>query len=230
MRDGFHPFTSPGPSDATTLQRPPPPSGRYSPPPVPPGGRPPSRRRPRRRLPSRGHRRDQGGLVRPDLHPAGDPLGLPRTGAQRRPVLPRRGGPIGRRSRSRGLQPCSSETGAYCQARKKLPEGFFAAVARRVGRNLDGRVERKWLWKGRRVHLFDGSSVMMPETPENRREYPLTYNQTQGGAFPVARIAAVDLALVRSDPRPRDLPIRRQRAERIGAAPERCGGCSGQAT
>src|SRR4051794_16100994 len=26
---------------------------------------------------------------------------------------------------SRGLSPCSSETGAYCQARKRLPEGFF---------------------------------------------------------------------------------------------------------
>src|SRR4051812_34218557 len=50
---------------------------------------------------------------------------------------------------SRGLEPCSSETGAYCQARKKLPEGFFSAVARRVGRNLDGCVDRRWLWKGR---------------------------------------------------------------------------------
>ncbi len=32
---------------------------------------------------------------------------------------------------------------------------------------------------------------MMPETPENRREFPLAYNQIPGGAFPVARIAAV---------------------------------------
>ena len=86
---------------------------------------------------------------------------------------------------------CSSGTGAYCQARKRLPLPFFAAVARRVGHALDARSKAGWLWKGRRVHLFDGSSVMMPETAENRREYPLTYNQTQGGAFPVARIAAL---------------------------------------
>jgi hypothetical protein len=39
---------------------------------------------------------------------------------------------------ARGLPPCSSETGAYCQARKRLPEAFFSAVARLVGRNLDG--------------------------------------------------------------------------------------------
>ena len=92
---------------------------------------------------------------------------------------------------ARGMPACSSETGAYCQARKRLPLSFFATVARRVGHALDSRSKAEWLWKGRRVHLFDGSSVMMPETPENRREYPLTYNQTLGGAFPVARIAAV---------------------------------------
>ena len=90
-----------------------------------------------------------------------------------------------------GLPPCSSETGAYCQARKRLPERFFAAAARLVGRNLDGRVERRWLWKGRRVCLFDGSTVSMPDTPENRREYPLTYNQVPGTSFAPARIGAV---------------------------------------
>ena len=37
---------------------------------------------------------------------------------------------------SQGLGPCSSETGAYCQARKRLPERFFSAVARLVGRDL----------------------------------------------------------------------------------------------
>src|SRR3982751_6016178 len=65
-----------------------------------------------------------------------------------------------------GLEPCSSETGAYCQARKRLPERFFAAVARLVGRNLDAQVDRRWLWKGRRVCLFDGSTVSLPDTEE----------------------------------------------------------------
>jgi hypothetical protein len=44
---------------------------------------------------------------------------------------------------AQGLEPCNSETGAYCQARKRLPERFVAAVARLVGRNLDARVERR---------------------------------------------------------------------------------------
>ena len=92
---------------------------------------------------------------------------------------------------AKGLPPCSSDTGGYCQARRRLPERFFAAVARLVGRNLDGRVDRRWLWKGRRVCLFDGSTVSMPDTPANRREYPLTYNQTPGTNFALARIGAI---------------------------------------
>src|SRR3954447_11660329 len=92
---------------------------------------------------------------------------------------------------SQGLEPCSSETGAYCQARKRLPERFFAAVARLVGRNLDARVDPQWLWKGRRVCLSDGSTVSMPDTPENRREYPLAYNQVPGTSFAPARIGAI---------------------------------------
>jgi hypothetical protein len=92
---------------------------------------------------------------------------------------------------SQGLPRCSSETGAYCQARKRLPLAFFAAVARRVGQTLDAQVETRWLWKGRRVYLYDGSSVAMPDTPENRAEYPLTYNQKPGTSFAVARVAAI---------------------------------------
>lgn len=92
---------------------------------------------------------------------------------------------------SQGLNPCSSETGAYCQARKRLTEAFFSAVAFLVGRNLDERVDPQWLWKGRRVYLFDGSTVSMPDTVENQQAYPQPYNQKPGTGFPIARIAAI---------------------------------------
>jgi hypothetical protein len=90
-----------------------------------------------------------------------------------------------------GLPPCSSDTGGYCQARKRPPGRFFAAVARLVGQNLDAQVDRRWRWKNRRVCLFDGSTVSMPDTPENRREYPLTYNQVPGTSSAPARIGAI---------------------------------------
>jgi hypothetical protein len=92
---------------------------------------------------------------------------------------------------AQGRSACSSKTGAYCQARQRLPEKFFSTVACLVGRRLDSKSEAKWLWKGRRVYMFDGTTVSMPDTPENQQAYPQTYNQKPGLGFPTARIAAV---------------------------------------
>jgi IS4 transposase len=92
---------------------------------------------------------------------------------------------------SRGQRPCSAETGAYCQARKHLPETFVAEVARQAGRTLQAIVDPQWLWKGRRVHVYDGSAVSMPDTPPNQRAYPQPDTQKPGLGFPLARIAAV---------------------------------------
>ena len=92
---------------------------------------------------------------------------------------------------SRGQCPCSAETGAYCRARKRLPEEFFSNVARQTGRALEKSVHAKWLWKSRRVHVYDGSSFSMPDTLANQREYPQPDTQKSGLGFPLARIAAI---------------------------------------
>jgi hypothetical protein len=92
---------------------------------------------------------------------------------------------------ARGQRPCSAATGAYCQARQRLPEEFFAAAARSVGRALDARAKRHWLWHGRRVYLFDGTTVTMPDTPANQAAYPQVYNQKPGLGFPIARLGAI---------------------------------------
>ncbi len=92
---------------------------------------------------------------------------------------------------SRGQDPCSPKTGAYCQARKRLPEKFFSAITCLVGRALDSKVDPKWLWKGRRVYMFDGTTVTMPDTPENQQAYPQLHNQKPGLGFPIARIGVI---------------------------------------
>jgi hypothetical protein len=92
---------------------------------------------------------------------------------------------------ARGQSPCSAQTGAYCQARQRLPEAFFADVARQTGQALDAKAGPHWLWKGRRVYVYDGSSVSMPDTPANQSEYPQPVAQKPGLGFPLARIAAV---------------------------------------
>jgi Transposase DDE domain len=91
---------------------------------------------------------------------------------------------------SRGQRPCSAETGAYCQARKRLPEEFYAEVARKAGQSLDNSAKKEWLWKGRRVLTYDGSTVSMPDTAENQQAYPQPPQQRLGVGFPLARMAA----------------------------------------
>ena len=92
---------------------------------------------------------------------------------------------------SQGQSPCSDETGAYCRARKRLPEKLFSEVARKTGQELDANARESWLWKGRSVYIFDGATVMMPDTPENQKAYPQNVSQKPGLGFPIARIAAV---------------------------------------
>lgn len=92
---------------------------------------------------------------------------------------------------SRGQSPCSAETGAYCQARKRLPEEFFAETARQTGRALQAKADPQWLWKGRRVYAYDGATVMMPDTLDNQQAYPQNVAQQPGLGFPIAKIAAV---------------------------------------
>lgn len=92
---------------------------------------------------------------------------------------------------SQGLRPCSPETGAYCQARKRLPEKFFSDVTRETGQALDDSSDSGWLWKKRRVDIFDGTTVTMPDTEENQAEYPQNVAQESGLGFPIARIGAI---------------------------------------
>ena len=90
-----------------------------------------------------------------------------------------------------GRSACSSRTGAYCQARKKLPEQFFATIACGVGEKLDRQTQDEWLWKGHRVLMFDGTTTVMPDTMDNRKAYPPTPNSKPGAGTPMARVAAV---------------------------------------
>ncbi len=108
---------------------------------------------------------------------------------------------------SRGQRPCSAETGAYCQARKRFPEEFFSEAARQTGCALEANAEEQWLWKRRRVLAYDGSTVSMPDTTENQEAYPQPPQQKPGVGFPLVRIAAffslscgavVDLAICRN--------------------------------
>jgi len=90
-----------------------------------------------------------------------------------------------------GLPDCSGDTGAYCKARRRLPEGLLRALARRTGRGLMDNAEGQWLWKGRRVKVVDGTCLSMPDTPANQAEYPQPAKIAPGLGFPLLRLVVV---------------------------------------
>ena len=92
---------------------------------------------------------------------------------------------------SRGETPCSSATGPYCKARQRLPLGVLARLTRHTGQVLEGAAEDRWLFKGRRVQLVDGTTVSMPDTPKNQAAFPQNRAQKPGLGFPIARLVAI---------------------------------------
>jgi hypothetical protein len=64
-------------------------------------------------------------------------------------------------------------------------------AVRQTGRALEQGVDLEWLWKRRRVYVYDGSSVSWPDASKDQRAYPQSDTQKPGLGFPLARIAAV---------------------------------------
>ncbi len=85
----------------------------------------------------------------------------------------------------------SEDTSAYCQARIRLPENFVNKLFSKSGQNLEKEVQSEQLWCGRHVKVFDGSSVSMPDTPENQKAYPQPKSQKAGCGFPLAKLGVL---------------------------------------
>ena len=79
----------------------------------------------------------------------------------------------------------SVHTGAYCQARDRLPEEALHRLATGLGAELSQGEQAAERWHGRRVLVADGSSVTLPDTPENQAAYPQPRPQLPGCGFPV---------------------------------------------
>ena len=92
---------------------------------------------------------------------------------------------------TQGLSPCSADTGAYCTARSDLPEEALHALVQDVGKQVEDESPERWLWHGRKVRVVDGSTITMPDTPENQTAYPQQKSQKPGCGFPIARILVI---------------------------------------
>jgi Transposase DDE domain len=91
----------------------------------------------------------------------------------------------------RGREPCAPETNSYSDARQRLPLGVIVELVHQTARKVEAGASDQWLWKGRKVALVDGTTVSMPDTPENQQAFPQSRSQRVGLGFPVARLVAI---------------------------------------
>lgn len=90
-----------------------------------------------------------------------------------------------------GLPKCSIATGGYCKARARLPVDMIRTLTRFTGELIDQKVCNKWRWQGRRVRIVDGTTVTLPDTPENQKRYPQLKAQKPGLGFPMCRLVGI---------------------------------------
>lgn len=93
--------------------------------------------------------------------------------------------------RAPGSAAGSPSTAAYTKARQRLEPETIGGIGRHLVGRLEGRVQPSQLWLGRRVRVVDGTTVSMPDTPENQEKYPQPSSQKAGCGFPQMRVVGL---------------------------------------
>lgn len=83
------------------------------------------------------------------------------------------------------------ETSPYCQARRRLPLARLDEIFTGLVREADAGIVTRDLWCGHRVHVVDGSTVTLPDTPDNQAAYPQPKAQKPGCGYPLLRLVAL---------------------------------------
>jgi hypothetical protein len=90
-----------------------------------------------------------------------------------------------------GEEPCSSNTGGYCQARKRLPAKVVQTLVRQTGQEMETAADPTLFWNGRPVKVVDGSTLTMDDTKANQAAYPQSKNQKPGVGLPMLRLVVL---------------------------------------
>src|SRR5882762_10556176 len=76
-----------------------------------------------------------------------------------------------------GQPPCSTDTGAYCKARARLPLSLPVYLTQEIGKQICSRQPENWRWREREIKLVDGTTVSMPDTKANQEVFPQNKEQ-----------------------------------------------------
>jgi hypothetical protein len=82
----------------------------------------------------------------------------------------------------------SQRTGAYCQARGRIPTDILARLRCAVAAHAQKSGQ---LWNGFCVKVIDGTGISMPDTLKNQCAYPQSREQKPGCGFPFMKVVGV---------------------------------------
>jgi len=85
----------------------------------------------------------------------------------------------------------ASNTSAYVKARSRLSLRLLSRIFLKVRNQMLSSVNHNDLWLGRRVKVVDGTSLSMPDTEANLKEFPLKKDQKEGVGFPLMNLCAI---------------------------------------
>jgi hypothetical protein len=85
----------------------------------------------------------------------------------------------------------SAKTDPYCKARRRLPEALCRDLFVHSGADLQQRYPATRLLRGRPILIVDGTTLSMPDTPENQQKYPQPSHHQPGAGFPILRLVGL---------------------------------------
>ena len=85
---------------------------------------------------------------------------------------------------SQGLSIPSSDTAAYCRARLRIPVAFLYRIHDFLACRLTAAQEARTL-------LVDGTTIVLPDTPNNQRFFPQSRSQKRGCGFPLMKLVGL---------------------------------------
>jgi hypothetical protein len=82
-------------------------------------------------------------------------------------------------------------TSAYCQARARLALDPLRAAHEELGAWMERHGKDTWRWCERAVKVLDGCGLSMPDTVENRKQWPYAGGQKPGCGFPTGKLVGL---------------------------------------
>lgn len=83
------------------------------------------------------------------------------------------------------------DTGAYCQARSRLPQERLQKALRASAQSARQRAPELALLQQRPLKAVDGTGLRLADTADNQKPYPQPSNQKPGCGFPVMRLVGL---------------------------------------